>query len=390
MKSFTLCLLVLFTLSGIGCSSSKLSNKSDVHHTSLFVDKTFPNYQSYTLETEQEVFELDDEIKRFVNENLKGIKEPDKRIKKLVKYLFSREYIDLSYKADANLTAAQAFHSRTANCLSLTIMAYSLASYAELDVTFKQVDVPEYWMRSGSYNTLTGHVNLEVKAKKPLNVPIFLVQKATKIDFDPSVSSQNFSSKDISKQTILAMFYNNKGGEALVAGNLELAYAYFRKSAVTDPTFSSTWSNLGVLYRLNNLLNKAMDAYRYAILVDDENFTAHRNLALTLALLGQNDLAEEITSKIHRKRLKNPYYLVMLGDEAYFSGNFITAITYYRRAMKMEPTIHEIYYGLSKAYYALDDVQQAEESIQMAIRHSNLNSVNQEYSAKLNWIRDRR
>lgn len=377
-------------LSIISCSSSNGVDNKLANYATLFADDAFPTYKMYNIESEQEVFELDGEMKTFAEKKLRGISDSKRRIDKLVEYLFSREHIDLSYQSDANLTASQAFHSQTANCLSLTIMAYSLAKYADLEANFRNVDVPEYWMRNGSYNTLTGHVNLEVRPKKPHNTPVVIFQRATRIDFDPSIASQNFNSSEISKSTILSMFYNNKGGDALVSGRYDLAYAYFRKAATTQPKFSSTWSNLGVLYRVKQLLEKAQNSYQFALYVDESNYTAQRNLALTLALLGEHKQANEIIARIHRKRLKNPYYFVMLGDEAYFKSNYRDAVSFYRHALKLGPKIHEVYFGLTKAYYALNDVEKAEKSIQMAIKHSHLTSVSQEYVAKLNWIREQR
>ncbi len=62
------------------------------------------------------------------------------------------------------MTAAQAYHSKSANCMSLTIMAYAMATHAGMNVAFQEVDIPEYWVRNGKYSLLTGHVNLLVKS----------------------------------------------------------------------------------------------------------------------------------------------------------------------------------------------------------------------------------
>jgi hypothetical protein len=71
-------------------------------------------------------------------------------------------------------------------------MAYALATEAGLNVRFQQIDIPEYWVRNGRYNLLTGHVNLLVNRADTFRKTIISVRSSLQIDFDPQASKSIF------------------------------------------------------------------------------------------------------------------------------------------------------------------------------------------------------
>ena len=70
------------------------------------------------------------------------------------------------------------------------------------------------------------------------------------VDFDPQMLRNYFPRKAVSRDKVIAMFYNNKGADALVANSYPRAYSYFRAAAKISPALQQTWVNLGVLYRM--------------------------------------------------------------------------------------------------------------------------------------------
>lgn len=90
------------------------------------------------------------------------------------------------------MIAQDAYNQKTANCISLTILAYSLAELAGLDAEFQDVRVPEYWVRNGDYNMLSGHVNLQIKRPKQVSSLLLFDSKGIEVDFDPFIQKQNF------------------------------------------------------------------------------------------------------------------------------------------------------------------------------------------------------
>jgi len=370
-----------------GCQNSISSIQPTVSQPPL-LDDSFISHQTFIVESEEDIFALDNEMKLMVSKKLKPDKDIKRRTLKLLKQIFDSEGISLTYKSNANVNARQAYHNKQANCLSLTIMAYALANEAELNVKFQQVDTPEYWVRNGEYNLLTGHVNLLVKQKSFDTNTFIWGSNGFQIDFDPLASKSSFKRTVIQKNTVLAMFYNNKGAEALVEGNYNSAYMYFKEAAIIEPLFSQTWGNLGILYKYINKHNEAEQSYRYAIYLDSNNFTAMENLAILLTQQEKFDEAASIKHKLHIKRSSNPYYYALLADDAFYEGNLEQAISYYKKAIKMERKAHEFHFGLAKAYFQMNKPKLAKKSLKRAIAYNRSRGSEKLYTAKLNLMRD--
>ena len=311
-------ILIVFCLIIISCQSTVTTAENSPIYTEIYLDSKFENDMPLLIESEEEVFALDDEMKLMVTEKILPVRAPNKRAKRLLRHIFSKDNIDLAYQSAANLTASEAYHSQTANCMSLTIMAYALAKEAGLDVKFQDVKVPEYWVRNGQYNMLTGHVNLILTEAKVPNKTVVYGRELLQIDFDPDVYKKSFPKKVITKNTVLAMFYNNKGAQELIEENYALSYRYLKQATLVDPAFSSAWGNLGILYKLNNLNDFAEKAYKHAIALDADNLTALSNLSFLLENNKDYEQAIKIKKMLHDKRIKNPYYHALLADEAFY------------------------------------------------------------------------
>ncbi|QBG34605.1 tetratricopeptide repeat protein [Litorilituus sediminis] len=353
----------------------------------LYLDSSFIASEPYVIETEEDIFSLDDAMLEVVNTKLKNDKHIKARSQILLDHIFNKENIALSYDGNANVTARQAFHSGSANCLSLTIMAYALAVEAGMNVSFQQINVPEYWVRNGQYNQLTGHINLLVEENVDVTRQVIWGLGALQIDFDPSAAKKSFSKKVIDKNTVLAMFYNNKGANAMVNNNYPLAYQYFKQATLQDNSFSATWGNLGILYRLNGYKTEAEKVYRHAISLDNNNLNALSNLALLLYSQERNFEAVEIEQYIKKIRNKNPYYHAVLADEAFYNGNFKVAEQHYKDAIELDKNEHEFYFGLAKIYYMQNKLMSAKKSMRMAILLNKSDDIDEQYIAKLNVLK---
>jgi len=367
-------------------SNNRLQNYySNGTEASIYLDDKFKGYNNTVIETEAEIFALSEEMKTMAKAIVTE-RDTHTKAKKLLRYFFSPENINLAYEAGANVIAAQAFKNKAANCLSLTIMAYAIAKEAKLNVAFQRIDVPEYWVRNGRVNMLTGHINLTVLPPLSPNKMVFLKRTDIEIDFDPFVNKKSFPKRRIFKNTVLAMFYNNKGATAMVEGDYLTAYAYLKKSTKVDPLFSSAWGNLAVLYRFNGYEQSAIKTYRNAINLNRNNLTAMANLSMLLHINGVYEEAKRLDIHIMRKRANNPYYYALLGDEKLYQGAYSAAINHYKKAIKLNENIHEFYFGLAKVYYMLDEIEKAESYIKKAMAKNRVAQLDKQYLAKLNIL----
>ncbi len=381
--SFLLCLPLL-----LACQSNQNLHVSQVtSQKHLYLDNQYLSLKAINIETEHEIFQLDDDMRAMVKDKLINNYPAHQKARILLEHLFNEENIALSYDGNANVTAKQAYHSKIANCMSLTILAYALADEAGMNISFQEVDVPEYWVRNGQYSLLTGHVNLLVEESDEVDKRVVWGKRKIRIDFDPFVAKKSFRSHTIEKHTLLAMFYNNKGAEEMLNNNYPRAYQYLKKATITDNQFSSAWGNLGVLYKLSGHYDMAESAYSYAISLKRDNLTSLGNLALLLNKQGRYSEAKPIEEFIHKARVKNPYYHALLGNEALFNQSYQQAIQHYKKAIRLDDEQHEFYFGLAKAYYKQDKLALSKRAMKKAVALTKTKDTKKQYIAKLNFLK---
>jgi Tfp pilus assembly protein PilF len=352
----------------------------------LYLDNAFSNNVSAAIETEHDVFQLDDDILTTIRRKTNTRQTTYQKSQIILAHLFDEESIAISYDSHANLTATQTYQSQSANCMSLTILAYSLAVATNLVVKVQAVEVPEYWTRDNNFSVLTGHVNLLIKSQPIVNKSIFWGNRNTVIDFDPFIAKKNFPAKVITKKTLLAMFYNNKGAQALINQDYNRAYEYFKGATLADPTFVVAWGNLGVLYKVTGFEYMAEAVYVKAIGIDSDNLTVINNLARLLTKQGRTVEALPLKQHVDSIRKKNPFYLALLANEAMFNKQYQTAINRYRQAIKLDKKQHQFYFGLALAYYQHNNVLLSRQAMEKALALSSTNLHSQQYTAKLNLL----
>jgi tetratricopeptide (TPR) repeat protein len=219
-------------------------------------------FSEVSIQSEQHVFYLDATANAFVAATLDKIEHKNAQIEALVRAIFDRSELNLLYQGDANTNANDTFHSQTANCLSLSIMAYALASEAGFNTYFQEIIIPEYWTRRAGFSLLNRHINIKILAPKQAGI-LVLDNRSYQVDFAPQLLRYQSPKKVVSKRAVLSMFYNNKGIDAFLRQDYVTAYAYFREALTVNPNFDSAWVNLGILYRLSQYFPQAEKAYQH-------------------------------------------------------------------------------------------------------------------------------
>ena len=351
----------------------------------LLYDQGFSGFSEINIESEKQVFYLDDAAKAFVTSTIEPVDNKIAQIKALVKAIFSRSELNLLYLGNANTIANDTFRAQQANCLSLSIMTYALAEEAGFDVDFQEIMIPENWTRRAGFNLLNGHINIKIQA--PLQPHVFeFNRQGFQVDFDPQSSMRGLSKKTVSKQAVLSMFYNNKGADAILRKNHLHAYAYFRKALLNRPYFSDAWINLGILYRLSGYYPQAEDAYQQALAINPENLTALENLAYLYTFTGRKEQAKDIFAKVEDKRKKNPYYHVNLAEQNMEQKHWALAVAHFRRALALDRAKHEIYFGLARAYFEMGKLLQSERYLKLAKNKARNKYDENRYLSKLELL----
>jgi Flp pilus assembly protein TadD len=372
---------ILF-LSFSACQSTNVNAPLFGH---LLYDQGFLGFSQVSVQSEQQVFYLGTGAKVFVASVLGKSDNKNAQMDALVAAIFDRSELNLLYQGDANTNANDTFNFQAANCLSLSIMTYALASEAGFNAYFQEIMVPEYWTRQAGFSLLNGHINIKISAPKQANVFV-LDNRSYQVDFDPQPLKYRLSKKVVSKQNVLSMFYNNKGADAFLQKDYVTAYAYFREALMVNPNFDSAWVNLGILYRLSGYFSHAEKVYQYALIVKPDSLTALENLAYLYTFTGRNKEAEKILAKVEAQRNNNPYYHVNLGEQKMEQKRWVQALSHFRRALALDKGKHEVYFGLARAYYKMGELQQSKRYLKQAKNNASNKHDEEEYQSKLEFL----
>ncbi|GGW92212.1 tetratricopeptide repeat protein [Alteromonas halophila] len=351
-------------------------------------DALFDGHSEVEVVSDKEIFALSEEAKAFVDAHISDHKNYETNISNLVYAIFDRAEMGLLYKGDANSIARNTFLNRAANCLSLSIMTYAMADYAGFDAWFYEVDIPEYWTRRDGFSLLNGHINLRITTPMELEITR-LKDDFVDVDFDPQTIRKHFPRNRIKKDLVVAMFYNNRGADAILKHDYDEAYAYFKAAANRAPQLAQTWINLGVLYRFKQAYDEAERSYHYALAIDEDNLTGWENLAVLYRHNGQAEKAREIMASVDSQRRNNPFYHFILGEQALYEEKYAKAIQHYKQAKRLKKH-HEIMFGLGKTYFAMGDISRARHYLEQAARYASNHQDEKRYESKLTMLQSSR
>lgn len=371
-------LLLLFTLAG--CSNAPVQIEA-VKKTHPVYWSAFPDASPMFVETRAELLAVPPQAHTFISQVKEAsLLNETPFVDELIKALFSRQTMGINYYSDANFTVAETFTARQANCLSLTMMTYALAKEGGLEAQLNDVLVPEYWSRNQGNTLLNGHVNITLTDTNAEKTQYRVV------DFDGEIKRQEFPYEKIGLNRFIAMFYNNKGAEAMVNGHSSLAFSYFAKALEEDHTFDIAWVNLGVLYRRNDMPQFAEEAYLRALALDSDSLTVRENLAILYRATGRTELAVQISNEVHQRRISNPYYHLILGDTAFEQGEYTLAQDYYKRAYRLDKNNHYVLFALGKIAFVDGEVDSAQSYLKRALSRAHLTYDKERYSSKLGLL----
>ncbi len=384
----TLCLSLLVSFFLSGCQQTPALSATTVNAENLLQDSAFQKLP-LLVETEQQIFELPEEAVRQARQQVLSYTYAHERSLALLTFIFGDAAEPLEYVNNATLIASDTLQKKEANCLSLTILAYSLAQQLGFEAHFQDVDVPEYWITRSGNSMLNGHVNLMIYPNKNVlagqHVMVFQ-GNGYLIDFDMVPQHARQQAKRISKQTIVAMFYNNKAGDAMMLGQYDLAYTYLKAGIAVAPELAQNWNNLAVLYRKKDMFAEAEQVYLHSLQLQPEHTNTMANLALLYQLTGRAEQAEELEIQVQRKRQLNPYYFIMLGNEALERQESDAAISHFRRSLRLQPHVPEAYFGLARSFILQQNLPEASRYLQAAKRHTDSGTDKKRYQFKLDML----
>ena len=287
------------------------------------------------------------------------------RLNHLVSLLFEPQTKDFSYSRNRTTIAAETWRRKSGDCLSLTVLSYSLAKALDMRVQMQEVRVPVVFDRRGNVEFLNRHVNLLISGKSDggLYVRDGLMRSGDVIiDFEPQIASRR-EGMALSDDGILARFYNNVAAEYLAKGDLTLAYAHFKAAVLADPDYSPSYSNLAQLYTRKGFLQSAEQLLLYAVALDDDSEIALRSLHQLLVSQGRESEASKYKEILQARQEKDPYYWLGVGLHHLEEGNYQKAVNALERAQDLTRGFQEVHRYLAIAYWRAGKPVQAKNQL---------------------------
>ena len=309
------------------------------------------------------------------------------RRQQLVNALYSKGELQLEYDAAVTRTAAQAFESRSGNCLALVMMTGAFAKALGMVVHYQVVLGEDAWDRAGDLYLSVGHVNLTLSDRPSVPGVGISTNDDMTVDFVPPRAGTTSRTRVIQENTLVAMYLNNRAVESLTRGRIDDAYAWVRAALVKDPELVAAYLTLGVIYRNGQHPELAEATLRRVIEHQPTNTAALSNRVLVLRDLGRIAEADTLAQQLQRLDPHPPFSYFLQGRQALREGRVDAARALFAKEVARAPYHHEFQFWLAITYLELKDMPQATAHLTRAMEVSTTRQDHDLYAAKLDRLK---
>ena len=380
--TLALCATLAVTLAG--CASAPAAPQPQ----QLFADALFERAPSAP--RLQDIFALSPAMRAYAERDLSPLLRQTDPRRAFIDALYNPQRLGLAYDASSTRNAAQAFAARAGNCLSLVIMTASFARHLGLPVSFQAVATDDYYSRSGGLTLASTHVNLVLGPPGTRTGFGRRDNEALTIDFLPQDELRGQRTRPLEERTIVAMYFNNRAAESLVAGRLSEAYAHARAALLQDPGFHAAANTLGVVYNRAGHLAQAQAAFRHTLDHEPDSVSALSNLVQLLGRQGPTPESAALSARLERLQPQPPFKHFNLGRLAMDSGDHDRARDHFLRELRLQPYQDEVHFWAALAYWRLGQAGLAARHLDLAVKYSPTPDSHDRYAAKLAQLRHNR
>ena len=363
------------------CASHEISFQGDSKPILSFDDSLFGDRPDII--SPDAIFELTDTQQRdffeYFDDSANGKLRTHERVHKYLE-LVTQEF---DFHSDTR-TAADTLGQAEGNCLSLAVLTTALANLVDVQVDYQLVESAAVFSVAGNVVTKGQHVrSLLYDPQWPKEDWTYRrgSRGGIQVDYFPD-GNERFVG-NLSYADYVAMYYTNTGGEAVIAGDLDTAFWLLMESLKIAPENAGAMNTLAVVYRRAGDEKMAERIYQYGIDHLPEKVTFLRNYRAMLRGQGRMEEAESISGALARLEGPNPIDWVIAGREAYAAGEYQDAVSFYKKATRIAPYLHEAYAGMALSYLQLGDSRRGENELRRALDHAQRRSARSLYQAKL-------
>ena len=340
-----------------------------------------------------QVFALSDEMRRYASREIAERARVKGRPVALIDALYAQSELKLVYDSSMTRNAAEAFASRSGNCLSLVIMTSAFAKELGLGVRYQKVIVDDAVGHDGDIYMAIGHVNLTLATARTDESIGFRVGKkpheieAMTVDFLPQDDLRSMRSQAISAEAGVAMYMNNRAVEALARAKVDDAYWWAREAVAQAPDYLPGVNTLGVVYQRHGNPREAEPVLRYVLEREPGNVQALSNLVAVLAALGRGEESQRLAATLARIDPEPPFSWYLRGMAALRAGDLRSARDAFAKEVERAPDYHEFHFWLAVALLGLGEADEARVQLALAMENSTSRRDHELYAAKLDKLK---
>jgi Tfp pilus assembly protein PilF len=311
----------------------------------------------------KDLFKLDPELEHKLADPSWRAAPLPQRMKRLLAVIFGADGKGFAYRAGHSTVAGETWRDRRGDCLSLTVLTYSVARTLGMNVLMQEVQTPAIYGRAGEFDVVNQHVNVLLPNLRG-DLMVESMAHDVVLDFEPDFQAPRRGTP-LTEAGIVARYYNNVAVENMALGDNAKAYAYFKAAIRAEPGYVSPYGNLAVLYRRVGHEKEAEMLLRHAVALGGTSDVALHELHRLLVDQGRGSEAQEIALQLDAHQAADPYHWISLGLKELVDDQPKRAIGRFERARDIAPTFAEVHRYLAIAYARTGDTAKAREEVEL-------------------------
>jgi Tfp pilus assembly protein PilF len=311
----------------------------------------------------KDLFKLDDDLQRKLDDPTWRSAPLGQRLKRLMGLIFGADGKGFAYRAGHSTVAADTWRDRRGDCLSLTVLTYSVARTLGMNAMMQEVETPAIYGRAGELDEVNQHVNVLLPHLRS-DLMVESMAHDVVLDFEPDFQAPRRGTA-LTEGGIVARYYNNVAVENMARGDHARAYAYFKAAIASEPGYVSPYGNLAVLYRRIGHEKEAEALLRHAVSLGGTSDVALHELHRLLADQGRSAEAQEVARQLEARQFSDPYHWISLGLKDLIDNEPRRAIDHLERARDIAPSFAEVHRYLAIAYARTGNTLKAHEEVDL-------------------------
>lgn len=270
-------------------------------------------------------YAINDELKAWAVRLTARETSPWPKLRNISRALLDPGQIGLKEDLTRTPTALEAYRTRRANCVGFALLFVSLAHEANVPAFFVMVDDLGRSRRQDGLRVTEGHLAAAYGTADKLRI----------FDFAGETDGADYVVRPVTDLTAVALFYSNRGVEAMLDNREADAVTWLRQAVELEPSLASARINLGVALRRIGDLEGAEHSYQEALRIDPAAGAAYRSLAALLRLRGRHGEAQELLADASRFEEGDALSYLSLARRSLETGDVHEARSLYRKALDL-------------------------------------------------------